>query len=942
MKTDKKSPEFNDELKGQKNRALRPLIAASLTALSMTGAYASEDLSPVVLTVEDTKGTLDQLAGQEIPNTDPVQKYPETGSAYTLTEVQRGGEKPAGDNIITKFTYDTESKTMTPVYYKLDLKQTTYGEGDTSQPFTLTTEPVKGVEITAKYNDLSDKVYDKEYKDNHYEAEVTSGGKQEIHSALQNPEGDTISIDNAIFKDNSTVINFNNSSSSYSTRYLHVLGGAIYNAGTIEGITADFVNNSVTTNNIGRYGYPYAYGGAIYNSGTIGDITGDFIGNYASGSLAYGGAIDNNGEIANITGDFVGNHGGSGGAIYNDYSAKIGDITGDFIGNYASSGGAIYNSGTIGDITGDFIGNYAEASYTEGGAIYNSGTIGDITGDFIGNYASADYDDSGGAIYNSGEIGDITGNFVGNYISSGGNSYGGAIYNGREIGDITGDFVGNHGGSGGAIYNRGTIGDITGDFIGNYADSYGGAIVNYTSDYNDYTFIEEISGNFINNQSSADGGAIANVSILSYKYSIANIENIKGDFNNNKASSYGGAIYNNYGKIGNITGVFVSNSSGDGGAIANIGTWNQYYGGIEANIAQVTGEFIKNSAIVSDNSTGSGGAIYNTGTMDIVNSSFINNTADGKGGAIYSANDLNITASDGYTSVFEGNYSNNSGERDDNAIYMDYKSVILDEYGDDILKKETTLSFDMSNGGSVYMADNIDGVIKDNGDGTKDGYNVNIKGDDINKTTFYMLNDIRNADVTVGNTTLNTINNQSHTYNFNSFTLTDNTNMLADVDLANETMDRFTANSYGEHQGNLNVAGMNLLSDAPENRPVTEIYFAQVGLKDHVTNGTGELPDGTQTTAYTPIYKYHVMYDNRDDGGYFMFTKGDKIFTPGGGTSGTGNASDAFNPSVLSTPVATQAGAYAAMNETLRYAFEHSDAFTQLPLMDRVAKINRI
>ena len=38
MKTDKKSPEFNDELKGQeKNRALRPLIAASLTALSMTG-----------------------------------------------------------------------------------------------------------------------------------------------------------------------------------------------------------------------------------------------------------------------------------------------------------------------------------------------------------------------------------------------------------------------------------------------------------------------------------------------------------------------------------------------------------------------------------------------------------------------------------------------------------------------------------------------------------------------------------------------------------------------------------------------------------------------------------------------------------------------------------------------------------------------------------------
>ena len=76
-----------------------------------------------------------------------------------------------------------------------------------------------------------------------------------------------------------------------------------------------------------------------------------------------------------------------------------------------------------------------------------------------------------------------------------------------------------------------------------------------------------------------------------------------------------------------------------------------------------------------------------------------------------------------------------------------------------------------------------------------------------------MLNDIRKADVTVGNTTLNTINNQTHTYDFNSFTLTGDTNMLADVDLANESMDRFEATSYGEHAGNLRVTGMNMLSD---------------------------------------------------------------------------------------------------------------------------------
>ena len=382
MKT--KSPEFNDELKGQeKNRALRPLIAASLTALSMTGAYASEDLSPVVLTVEDTKGTLDQLAGQEIPNTNPVQTYPEIGSAYTLTEVQRGGDKPAGDNIITKFTYDTESKTMTPVYYKLDLKQTTYGEGDTSQPFTLTTEPVKGVEITAKYN-----------------TPAVSADRISI------PYEDTTYAESGIIAD---FVNQNGT----NTRN----GGAIDNGGEISDITGDFIANYAGS------------GGAIYNNynSTIADIKGDFIDNYVSGAGddAHGGAIDNRSKIGNITGDFIGN--------YASYYDGI------------SYGGAIYNSGTIGDITGDFIGNYADASsssYSDayGGAIYNDygAEIGNITGDFIGNYA----DDYGGAIYNSGTIGDITGDFIGNY-ASGSSAYGGAIENYGEFGDITGDFIGN-------------------------------------------------------------------------------------------------------------------------------------------------------------------------------------------------------------------------------------------------------------------------------------------------------------------------------------------------------------------------------------------------------------------------------------------------------------------------------------------------------------------
>ena len=40
----------------------------------------------------------------------------------------------------------------------------------------------------------------------------------------------------------------------------------------------------------------------------------------------------------------------------------------------------------------------------------------------------------------------------------------------------------------------------------------------------------------------------------------------------------------------------------------------------------------------------------------------------------------------------------------------------------------------------------------------------------------------------------------------------------------------------------MRVIGMNMLSDAPEGQDITEIYFAQVGLKDNVVNGVKETP----------------------------------------------------------------------------------------------------
>ena len=207
---------------------MRGLIAASLAALSMSGAYADE-LAPVPSAAEDNpQGTLDKLAGQQIPNTDPVQQYPAEGSAYSLTKVQEGGEKPEGDNIITKFTYDTDSKTMTPVYYKLELKQTTYGEGDAEKNVNINFPTAHQVSI--KYN------YD------------TTNQHERFSNSTD-------------LSDRTVTGNFIN--------YNVADGGAIYNNGNsaiLGDINSNFINNS-----------SWGLGGAIYNTGTIGNIIGDFI-----------------------------------------------------------------------------------------------------------------------------------------------------------------------------------------------------------------------------------------------------------------------------------------------------------------------------------------------------------------------------------------------------------------------------------------------------------------------------------------------------------------------------------------------------------------------------------------------------------------------------------------------------------------------------------------
>ena len=635
-------------------------------------------------------------------------------------------------------------------------------------------------------------------------------------------------------------------------------------------------------------------GGAIYNSrGTIGDITGDFINN----SATY-----------------------SGGAIYN-YSGTIGDITGDFINNSASTyGGAIDNSNQIGDITGDFINNSA----INGGAIYNdsSGTIGNITGDFINNSA----DHNGGAIYNfsGGTIESITGDFINNSAN-----YGGAIYNGADstIGIITGDFINNSAGDGGAIHNSGgTIGNITGDFINNSADSLGGAIYNYST-------IGNITGNFINNSATYAGGAIA---------AAAQIGNPNAEPDK---------IY----EVETISITIVNATTGDSSTFYQPVNAEEINSIVEQGYKltiQNTNESMEVSAEEYEEllKIAAEAGYSQTNPLDelklpedaflqvtggIINSSFIDNhveTANGeaKGGAIYTTASQTLIAEDGYTSVISGNYVQDQNGKRDEAIYVD--------------SPDATLEFSAKTNGKFVIDDKINGTegytVKFSGDNTGAvQLNNNIQGKadvELNDITLHLAarDDVLNGNNFIANSgTLNMINGQVNAAALNNVTVNGNTNMLADVDLANKQMDRITASSYGEHKGNINVAGINLISDAKDNR--TEILFAEQGLKDNVTTGVTTTENNPhQLTAYTPIYKYNVSYDNRDDAGYMLFTRG-------GGAGSNGNPSDAFNPAVLNSPVSSLAAGQATINETFKYTFEHADAFTQLPAVERISKIKQ-
>lgn len=913
------------------NKTFKTLAVATIAGLSIIGVGQAQ--AATLDEVDLSQKPIDTPTLDYLHNNDVQIKY-EDGtevaipqSNYTMTEVKANedGSKPDGDNIITQYDYDKTTGSLSPLYYEINY-QTQFGnpDGDTTLTF-------------GKVN--------------------TYGSNYTWELNAENPT--------------STII--------YKYNQGDTIDGSITNDSTSANIARDFVNNTNWT--------------LISNHGnaTISNITGNFIANGLSSSN--GQLIYNYGHIDNIKGTFAINK-TTYGLIYNNENATINKIEGLFVNNknLSDRGGNISNAGLIKSIFADFIQD-DNGSNSNGAFITNfqSGEIEDIIGDFIVQ------NDALTGINNSGKINNIKANFIGNT----------QIYNNGSIGKIEGTFTNDkvefpskyeYDNLDAGIVNQGynsntgLIKLILADFIANQ----GGGISNI------YGAITDIIGSFIGNSISLTtpyysnqavyGGAIYNADAIS-KSNVSSIGNISGTFLNNYVYikdnddniglALGGAIYNG-GRIDSITNSYFQNNHAEaergnafGGAIYNTTPHrNKVYG------------------------------VSVSGIGKIQNTSFIGNYAKSEsgtaqGGAIWSNRDLNIVADNG-ESIFSGNYVQNGDKKDQQAIFvtntieeknLGYNSE-HSSYFYQMEPHKTAVTLNSINNGKIIFNDKITGETTktpinkyyDKWDSANRKYIPQYVDDDYNdidtptevtltpelkitgdsSSIVQLNNNIENLDISLSGTnlhlgardnvldgnnidlqsgTLSMVNNQAGVASLNNVTLSGNTNFVADVDLANEQMDRITANNYNTQQGiNLNVVGMNLLSDSTKD--VTEIYFAQPGLKNNVVNGMPanggyNLPSSAQTTFYTPIYKYNAIYDNRDDGGYFMFTKGDKILTPngGGGTTVTpsGNPSDAFNPSVLAPSVASQAGANATMNQTFNYAFQNSDNFMTIPYLERVA-----
>ena len=490
-----------------------------------------------------------------------------------------------------------------------------------------------------------------------------------------------------------------------------------------------------------------------------------------------------------------------------------------------------------------------------------------------------------GAIFNSGGHTDIMdSDFVENFVNSGDQNFGiaGAVYN---------------------LYG-GSINIENSNFERNYtygAGSYGGALSNGYND-NGTAQMNIFNTTFADNYSAGvvfvQGGAVYNNGNIVISSSTFDSNYVEAAPDREAAApfTYGGAIFNN-GQMLIENSQFTQNyTKGSKNSIA--------FGGVIYNDKTLqidNSNFIENS--IQSSKYGDGAVIYNTqnATIDISNSLFENNKIDsnieyGDGGAIYNSGVINFE-----NTTFKNNYDRNQA----NDIYNNSTGTLnFNGSGENTILSGISGSGDINKNGSGAL--NLGGQNSDfSGDFFFNAGTLNLLAD---STYFSAQNSTFSNDVN-----FNMVNGQINDINFGNLTLNGKTNVFADVDFSNNTMDRINANSLNG-SGEIFVTGLHLRG-VPEAQKIL-IPFADSVLKDSVKYDN--------STLATPIYDYNVSYDA---------SSGDFQFVRGG-----------FDSAVLASEVATQLAGYLVQVDTYKNIFSNLDMVMLTPYntVDKFSMLNKI
>lgn len=172
-------------------------------------------------------------------------------------------------------------------------------------------------------------------------------------------------------------------------------------------------------------------------------------------------------------------------------------------------------------------------------------------------------------------------------------------------------------------------------------------------------------------------------------------------------------------------------------------------------------------------------------------------------------------------------------------------------------------------------------------------------------------NDFKVTNFAFGGGNINLANGKTGDIVADRITLNGDVNMMVDVDLANEAMDRLLPNSADYNSGSININKFNLLSDATKS-DLKINFTSDDTLKDHITTDV--------KNVYGPIFNYAVNYDSES---------GDFAFTADGDTAG------GYNPSIFVAPVAAQLGGYLTQLNSYDQAFHNMDTYMLLTKAQR-------